>query len=484
VYTDSIPLVALLAKTIDIVFPHGFNYFGLWIGLCHLLNGVAFMVLLDRLGVRSLVPTLLGSFLAILAPVLLYRWYHAALNAHFLILLSLALYVDSCASARTRRALVLHVTLVLCALLIHPYIMAMTFAVLAASLIQAGRLGSLSWVSALVWLLGSFAAVLLIALLMGVVEMGGGSTGASGFGTYSTNLLSPLISSQSGFGWYGWELVERAVLAQSGWAFFAETGPDATGGQYEGVAYLGAGVLFLTVVALSFLRGGILRRVRRHWPLALVAAMLLLFALSNRIFAGSHLVMVADLPEWTRALTSTFRSSGRFSWVFVYLLLAFVVVQAVRQFGARTGATLLAIALALQWFDTAPLRSVIWFSSSIPEYAGLDLSRWQTDLDSAERLFVIPSIRCGDPDTKNPKLELQLLAARKGPIPTNSAGVARSSKDCSAETERLLERGLESETLYALFEDYKRHPRLLEFVAAQGSDCAQFRRGVVCRRSQ
>lgn len=480
IYSDSIPLVSLLAKAANSIYPNDFIFFGFWIGACYLLNGIAFLLVLDRLGVRDPLISLLGALLAMLTPVLLQRWYHAGLNAHFLILLSLALYFAIATSDSSRRILTLQVALVVIALLIHPYIMAIVFSILFATVLKAAWIGKLSWQSGALWVLIGGMGVVIIALATGFIEPGM-SPEAAGFRHFSTNLLSFIQSLQSGLRPSAWELAERAALEQNTWVFFGQSYPDATGGQYEGAGYLGAGVMMLAVVIMLLLRRNALRQVARQWPLVMVTLALLLFALSSLIYAGSRLLVQFELPAWTRPLTDSFRASGRFSWLFVYVLLVFVVVNTARRFQANTAAAMLMVAVTLQWIDTAALRQVIWLSSNLPEHAGLDASFWEETLEEAEMLYLAPSYACGDSGLRSPKIQLHVLAARLGPIPTNSAYVARDKKDCEAEIKHLQQFGLEPGAVYAFFDDFRARPALVEFVEAQDANCQPFRRGVMCR---
>jgi len=79
------------------------------------------------------------------------------------------------------------------------------------------------------------------------------------------------------------------------------------GSQYEGFGHVGTGVLLLLLAglpgAVRWLRGG----SRQH---AVLPASFL-FALSNRVFLGSHLLVVVPVPAPVLHLLGLLRSSGR-----------------------------------------------------------------------------------------------------------------------------------------------------------------------------
>ena len=92
IFTDSIPLLALVFKIVYKLTGWKFNYFGFWFLLCYTLQGVSAALLLHALGVRSLIANLCGVIVALSGPILLHRFSHAGLCGHFLIILSLWCY--------------------------------------------------------------------------------------------------------------------------------------------------------------------------------------------------------------------------------------------------------------------------------------------------------------------------------------------------------------------------------------------------------
>ena len=93
VYTDSIPLFALLFKILSPLLPANFQYFGLFELLSYALMGGFGALFVRAFSKRSQI-CLLSSLFFVLSPVMLKRtFYHTALSAHFLILAAFCLWV-------------------------------------------------------------------------------------------------------------------------------------------------------------------------------------------------------------------------------------------------------------------------------------------------------------------------------------------------------------------------------------------------------
>src|SRR5262249_40248021 len=121
-------------------------------------------------------------------------------------------------------------------------------------------------------------------------------------------------------GHYSWNLATLFLPPETFWHFPLVIVRDATGGQYEGEAYIGLGavLVLLTCVATNPMRA--IRAVRKHWVLVVTLAICTALAASNRIYFGSHLVFEVPLPGALLDLASFFRASGRFIWLPAYAL--------------------------------------------------------------------------------------------------------------------------------------------------------------------
>ncbi len=486
IFTDSIPLISLLSKLINkFIITHTFNFFGLWIALCYILSGVSVVAVLYRLRIRGAATTSLATLLALMTPVLINRWFHAALNGQFLLVGGLYFYVRIKDTPHPIRLLLLNSALLVTSLLIHVYLLAMVYAIFLATLARGVFcLRIITKTCASLACAGTLFLLLILMLPLGYIDLAQRMPiGAPSYGHFSMNLLSPLFSHSSGFLPAAWQRLEDAYLQLDIWPFFLHGGgPDGTGGQYfEGFNYLGTGIIFLIIAVSPYLAKHYQNILRQHWPLLLIMGVTSLFALSNHVYAGSRLLYSWKFSGFIFELFGQFRSSGRFFWITIYALFIFLVTATLRYHGLRRGLTILFLAVLLQAVDTAPLRQALSFASKTPQYAGLDSAKWAGLLEGRDALYIIPSHCCGDPNLSNPKLQLQLLAARHGIVPTNSAYVARSIKNCEKEKSLLLEKSNHhNKVLIAFFEDGLNDSFILDYIKRNSDTCQEFNRGVVC----
>ena len=377
---DGNPAVSLLAKLLP-GGPH--NLLGGWLFACFLLQPVAAVYALRGLGEKRVAPALAVAALAALWPALWFRPMHPNLCGHFIILLALGATVRLLAGRPGWR--VAWASLALGAFT-HPYLL-----VMAAALLCAVPLGRRDWRS----LAALGAGLASVAALMALAGFFGAGAGDRGFGRFSMNALSPVVPQMSGL--------------------FGGPTLDATGGQYEGFNYLGAGVL--VVVALAWHRP-----VRALWPLLMVLAGLTLLALSSRIFVGPVLLLDLGLKPWEDIFGSV-RASGRLFWPVGYAALVLAVAALAARLRPARFLALAALAVALQWADTGPLRARAQAMLATPAAAALPPGFAQA-VAGAALLTILPAPACIDGTGRDLAQTLTLVAVRAG-VPVSSVAAAR-----------------------------------------------------------
>ena len=139
IFTDSIPLLALIFKTVYKLTGWQFNYFGFWFLLCYTLQGVSAALLLHALGVRSLIANLCGVIVALSAPILLHRFSHAGLCGHFLIIFSLWCYFTLVKMPKRWWVWGVFLTIFTTTVLIHAYLLIMVTAIYLATVSELLR---------------------------------------------------------------------------------------------------------------------------------------------------------------------------------------------------------------------------------------------------------------------------------------------------------------------------------------------------------
>lgn len=467
--SDSLPLFGLPAKllyqmasTPDAAPP---IYIGLWVALCFVLQAVAASRLLRALGVVRAVPHVAGLILFCYVPILFLRFGHATLMGQFLILFALEGYVRAKRAALTRRGWIALCALPVVALLIHPYLVVMSGALVAATIVDQWREGALHWRGVLLRFGGMAVAAAVLAKVCGL------PTGGKDFGDYgyfSLNLLSPWVpfpNTASGR-WLGTQI------------------PSITGlYQWEGGAYLGAGVLLLGLCALPALRDW-RANLRRHAVLVALLVGLLIFAVSHRVGFGSRELFKVPLSDALLHAFSQMRGSGRFVWVAVYALLAALVAAVANRYGGARGSVLLVCAALLQFVDVRPMQAGLRSVTATATAPTIDRAAWSRLLAEHAQMFEFPSFECGGlfgadaPGGALHALEIEWLAAQQNK-PVNSAYLARFSKDCAREREDAAA-NLQQPGLLRL---YRSTDDIAAFLAEHGVDtarCGRLDRVVVC----
>ena len=264
--TDSLPLLALLFKPFARWLPDGFQAVTVWLAISWAMQPVAAVFALRGAGERRALPAVAVAVLASTLPSFLARMPHAALAGHFTLLLALGFHLRAVRPERDAVRWAACAGLLLpVLLLVHPYLMLMASALLLATPLTLLLRRSPLWLPSLLTALLSLAGTAGLAVLLGY----DGAPEAAGFGVYSMNLLSPV-----------WP--ETSALLPS-----LATPLDATGGQYEGFQYLGAGLIALLAAALLLTPIRLLAALSRHAGLAAACLALTALALSNRIYAGT-----------------------------------------------------------------------------------------------------------------------------------------------------------------------------------------------------
>ncbi|QKV61525.1 hypothetical protein HUW52_01085 [Pseudomonas sp. 43A] len=329
IYSDSNPLLALIFKPFAAWLPEPFQYFGLWLLLCFVLQGW-FAWKLMGLATANIALRLLGAALFLFNPALISRMgEHLSLAGHFLILAALYLALRPHAE---RRCLAWG-SLLAVAALIHAYLLAMVGLIWLADLLARSLRRQLLLKRSFVELVGLLLLTGVCCWQAGYFTVEGEGLASFGFGLFRANVLT--------------------FFDPAGWSRVLGDIPGVPGDS-AGMAFPGLGVMFLLVCALWFIcsgEGQIVATMRKRWLLLLALSGLMLFAFSNRIGVGP-LEFVYWLPDPVISMAGIFRASGRMIWPVMYAAIFAVVFLIARNAAPRTALLLLVTALLVQVFDT------------------------------------------------------------------------------------------------------------------------------------
>ncbi len=422
--SDSLPLLALPAKAVYTMTSTPDKrppiYTGLWVAFCLLLQAVAASRLLRVLGVVDPLAHVAGVALFCYVPIVMLRFGQAGLMAQGLILLALEGYVRAKREGLRRRQWIALCLLAPLTLLVHPYLTLMCGVVIAATILDQWRERRID-VRFVLACFGSMAALALVLMLVGGF-FSATKGGFDDYGLYSLNLLSP---------WIPFPNTLAGQLLHTAFPVIPGTN------QWEGGAYLGAGMLLLCVLALPALKHW-RANLGRHAVLFALLVLTLIFAVSQRVGFGTH-ELTLPIPDVLLHALSQFRGSGRFVWVAVYALLAATIVAILARYGARRARTILVIAAVLEIADVWPMQRGVRLVSASAAPSSIHRAEWTRLIEAHRRIFQYPSFECGGlfgwgvPGTKFRGIEIDWIAAERN-IATNSAYLARFTKDCERET--------------------------------------------------
>jgi hypothetical protein len=422
IFTDSLPAISLIVKSLRGLLPNDFNVFGPWLAACYVLQGVGITALVAALGYRSIATTAAATLLALSLPSFLVRVEVASLPAQFLLTFALALYFHLVRGTRPGPTMWWFSALTLFSLLIHPYLFAMVFAVFTAAVAQRVLDHPGWWSSACRYSAAMVVAVVVTMFAAGYIGSGieGGTPSGLGDPLNALDVLAPVLPEGSGL------IPSRHDIA-------------AFGADYHN--YLGIGLLLLVTVHLLGSGRAAVEGIKRHPVLSLLLAGFAVFAMSNIIrFAGAE-VMSYGLPRPARWLFGQFRATARFFWPVTYMLLAGGVALTAQRFRRPAGTLLLSGAIVLQLLDTAPVRATVtrYSQGGAFEQAPLNHATWNRLISNHDSVQVFPSFPCRpweETDSRNFDMALQLLAAKRN-VPINSLYISgnrsRSTKDCTEE---------------------------------------------------
>lgn len=334
-FTDSIPLLALLGKLFSPILPARFQYFGWWGLLCYALQGGLAQAILARLGgvrpgqTARAWASVAGAGVLVLFPALTVRMFaHTALAANWLVLLAIWLWLRCDALLpTTRRACLAWAGMgVLCAGF-HLYYLPMVGIVLVGYAVRRG-LQKRGVAAVLLPVVCFCAAALAELVLLGAF--------ASNFAGYSNGYLN------------GADLANLVV-------------PDLAA-SWEQNVYIGFGAVAALVLALvSFgiacARGkaaavaGFFRR-HRIWLIAGAVVLLLdaIAAMGNTITLGGVTLGTVPIPQVLMDFWAMFSSCARLAWLAGMLLALLACGVVLRLWNGRVAVVLLAVCALLQGY--------------------------------------------------------------------------------------------------------------------------------------
>jgi len=406
-YSESIPLIAIPLKYVSFLLPHNFQYFGLWIFSAIILQSWFAWKLISKF-ITQLPIALFGVILFTNAPILIYRLVHDGSGhlgfvGQFVILCAINLSLET--ENNRRKWFILLVVTTLISLFFIPMVFFIYILSIPKNSLSKGVKPSKRYLAGV------------LDLVMGLFVIAGTLWSCGG-------LMSSDLS-DSGFGKYRTTLSSFFDPQVNGAFAFSRLLPDLGNipGTEEGFAFLGIPVFILSIT-------GLLQIYKRKHPLInreyflliLGTATMAVYSLSNRIALLQRELFTYSIPAQLKNITETFRSSGRFVWPFVYILILFglIALSILWDHSKKIGLMLLLVVFSIQIFDNFDIYSNTQHRFSEVQFdSQLTSPKWDQVAQQYDHLVAIPPLN-NDPGW----FELAMLADKWG-LSTNTTYLGR-----------------------------------------------------------
>ena len=441
VYSDSIPLFAIPFKVFASFLPSPFQYFGIWVLVCFVLQAWVCWKLIElTLGKIAQENPLLHFFatgLLFLCPSFLWRintpaGMHASLLAHFFILASLYLLLSNETKNRYRYWLLL-----LCgSLLTHFYLFVIVGLLWGADYLD--RFHSQFAQRKLKCFFEITCALLLVGLLSWLV------------GYFS---IRASLNSERGYGFFAMNVL--GLIDPNGWSYILPNlSPKNDWG--EGFSFLGLGIILLLLSCMPKLWSF------RHWVLTffqghrfLIALMFffILIAITHRIHFGTQLI-VLPIPDRIINVLNNLRSAARLMWPVHYLIVLGALTLIGKAYPKKWSTIFFALFFFIQLGDTS--KAWLVNQTQINEKFSQELASpklqsqfWQDAAHFYHNIIVVPAMNLP------PHWEQFATLAARYHLGTNSIHAARIDQHKERVSNQNLERILISgnflkDSLYVL----------------------------------
>ena len=385
-YTDSIPLFALIFKLLSPILPENFQYFGIWGLMCYMLSGGFGALLLTRIK-QNLFFTSAGSlFYSAFWPTLLRITHHNALGAIWLVIIPLILTIDHDRKYKHQfTPVVLWTVTCILASLIHLYFIPMIYCVMLGYMILLVFKDKKRAQAMITFGSSTVFSVLALWIIGGFYSSGSYSDG--GFGIFSANF--------------------NAFFNSMGKARYLRS-LEHFNGQYEGFGYLGIGMLILCFLALiitisrisnkdgSFFKNAsavISSQKTEVIAFCVIFMTAFLWAASNKLTLNKDIAITIPLPQFVLCKLGIFRSSGRFIWL-PCLMTMTCALWICSQLNKKSFFTALTLCVAVQLGDMQNYCDEIRQADERNKNytTALSSAEWDDFTDGAEEIVFLPLV--------------------------------------------------------------------------------------------
>lgn len=382
-YSDSNPLFAIFFKVFSDVLPEPFQYFGIWLLLCFLLQAY-FANRLMGLITEDIFTRLLGATFFIFSPILNWRLHekigHLTIAGHFFLLA--ALYLNLKELVNPRRNLLAWLALLIAAAAVNSYLLMMTGIFWAISLIRKPY-----------WIRAEYKFTLAaIAISMSLIML---TCWQVGYFTVSGDGLYIISDYFNYFRMNVLGIIDPGITEYGLWSYLI---PDVPGDnhQHEGFNFLGLGFILLlplSIKPLWSMKYKWLEFLKKHTPLFLTLLMMIFISLSHKIGVGPWNFQLS-LNESIVKILNIFRGHGRMFWPVFYFIYWAALALIINHYSKRVAVSILGVALLIQIVDTSrgwlPVRNYFMMPANSSWPSPLNDPFWDSAAKKYKKIYRAP----------------------------------------------------------------------------------------------
>ena len=391
-YTDSIPLFALIFKILSSILPEKFQYFGMFGIISFMLQGGIAGIIIRKITNNKIFALVAIPIFTFSTTIIQRMFEHTALGGQWLILLSILVCVFRNEITTFKMNVIVWCSILLITINIHMYFIPMVGIIMFMYLINFG-IKNRDWKKPMaIFMLGMMVVLLDMYLLGAFYGYSNSSFSGSGLGYYNANinsLINPMDTS----------------TYLSGSSIFMKNLPLATDGQYEGYAFLGMGGLLLIVInVIGYIQQkvkdnktkNIFNITKAEFNLIIITIItFFVISFGLNITLNQYTLINIPMPSIIIQLYSVFRASGRFMWVVMYLILFISIVLLHKLYDRRVASILMSICIVFQIGDYS--RMIVWkhkvFSEDKIYNSQLESNVWGAIAQGKENLILLNTSR-------------------------------------------------------------------------------------------
>ena len=324
-FDGQIPIMSFVLHPFENLLPERFQYYGLFVFFTFALNYYFARRIFQYLRFNNYQSIVSGIILAT-SPVILNRFIE---NTHYSLTSAWIIFAAILLSLQRNVKFISWIFVIAFSILIHLYFLPFILLIYIFTLFYEIRNSAIKW--NYVFVVAALASISIFLMSITGYFFGGISGKDVGYGLFRSTLLSLIDSS-------GWSRIIPDIAE-----------PD---GAYEGFAFVGTSTIILLVISLTLVK--IISSSKPSVslkPLWISAVILFLFSLSNKIAIGKFELFNFPVPDLISLVTNTYRSSGRFGWLLVFILFIYATFSLKAKLADNLFSMLLTFVLLIHLID-------------------------------------------------------------------------------------------------------------------------------------